>query len=139
MRKYLIATHCTFAQGIKSSAEYILGPQEDMDVINAYETDDYDLKKVITGKLGELASDDELVVLTDMFGGSVCNEFMLTLADSRVYLIAGVNLPMIMDLLTAPQDMPVREVIDRALQVAKEEVLFCNDIREEGNVLEEDF
>lgn len=139
MRKYLVATHCTLAQGIKSSAEYLLGPQEDMDVINAYEGERYDLDKEISNNLARLGADDELIVATDMFGGSVNNAFMSCLTDPRIYLLTGVNLPMVLELLTAPASLPVREVIDRALQTGKEEIRFCNLIGEEDSVQEEDF
>ncbi len=40
-----------------------------------------------------LCDDEELIVTTDIFGGSVNNEFMKYLSKSNIHLIAGVNLP----------------------------------------------
>ena len=139
MRKFLLATHCDMAQCMKRTTEYLLGQQENLDVINAYMEDDFDLTLLIADKLSKLGNSDELIVMTDMFGGSINNEFMLTLTDPRIYLLTGINLPLIIELVTAEEDSPALEVIDQAIQIAQGAVRFCNTIRKEGNIQEEDF
>lgn len=94
MRKFLLASHAYLAKGMKSSLELILGEQECVDVLCAYTDEQYDIKVEIEKKLTALQPEDELIVITDLFGGSVNNEFtsLLTNTDKKIYLISGMNL-----------------------------------------------
>ena len=136
MRKYLIATHGTFAKGIQSSVELILGEQENLDALCAYTTDDFDLQKAIDEKLNELKEDDELVIMTDVLGGSVNNAFMNCLNNPNVHVITGVNLALVIGLISESDDTDVKTAITEAVQAAQEGILYCNLLTSEE---EEDF
>ena len=82
MRKFLLASHAYLAKGMKSSLELILGEQECVDVLCAYTDEQYDIKVEIEKKLTALQPEDELIVITDLFGGSVNNEFTSLLTNT---------------------------------------------------------
>ena len=71
---------------------------------------------------------DELIVLSDVFGGSVNNELMKYLSKKNYYLIAGMNLPLVMSLATT-MDMNTEEQIDLAVNGMKQ-VIYCNEMAE---------
>ena len=81
MRKLLFASHAYLAKGILSSLELIMGHQEQVDILCAYTEEPYDLRAEIQRRLDALGEQDELIVITDVFGGSVNNEFMSVIAD----------------------------------------------------------
>ena len=78
MRKILIATHATYAEGIRAAAELILGPQPEITTICAY-TEGVILEKALEEYFEACMPEDEVVVLTDIYGGSVnqaCMKYM---------------------------------------------------------------
>lgn len=136
MRKYLIATHGTFAKGIRSSVELILGEQKNLDTLCAYTTADFDLQKAIEERLEKLGNDDELIIMTDVLGGSVNNAFMNCLNNPNVHVITGVNLALVISLMSESDDTDVRTAITEAVQTAQEGIVYCNSLISEE---EEDF
>ena len=97
MRKFLFASHAYMAYGTKSTLELILGKQDRVDILCAYVEEPYDIEEEIQKKIDGLGEDDELIVVTDLFGGSVNNAFMTTIAKyPRIHLVAGLNLSLCM-------------------------------------------
>ncbi len=130
MRKIVVATHASFAKGIKESVEFIIGKQEMLQDMCAYVTQDFDIEKEISSMLDELDDDDTLVVLVDLFGGSVSNAFAARIQDERVHVVTGVNFPLLLDLLLN-QDDDVESVIQRAVQSGKDGILYVNQVLNE--------
>ena len=75
MRKILIATHGEFAGGLKQTMDFVLGGNEKVGVLSAYTTPDFDMDREAAAVVDELEDGDELIVLTDVLGGSVANAF----------------------------------------------------------------
>lgn len=99
MKKLVLATHGDMAKGLKSSLEIIHGSVEDIIAINAF-TDDCPNLEAVVDELLEQYSDEDLVVLTDIFFGGVNQVFMRAKAKKHrnFPLLTGVNLPMAMEL-----------------------------------------
>ena len=128
MRRYLIATHGRFAEGIRGAAELIIGEQENLDTLCCYLTDDFDLETAIQSHLGRMAAGDELVVMTDVAGGSVNKGFMLHLNHPGLHLVTGLNLALALTLLSSDGDEPVEAAIAEAVREAKSGVIYCNSL-----------
>lgn len=99
MKKLVLATHGYMARGLKSSLEIIHGSVEDIIAINAFTDDCPNLENVVD-ELLEQYTDEDLVVLTDIFFGGVNQVFMRAKAKKgrNFPLLTGVNLPMAMEL-----------------------------------------
>mgnify|MGYP000114295054 CR=1 FL=1 len=87
MKQFLLASHGKFAEGILGSFQMILGDAPNITVLCAYtkeneETLEHTVKKIIC----ERNRKEDLIVVTDVFGGSVNNEFMKYLNEPGVYL-----------------------------------------------------
>lgn len=95
MKKIVLATHGYMARGLKSSLEIIHGSVEDIIDINAFTEDCPNLEETVEMLLAQY-TDEELIVLTDIFFGSVNQTFMRvkTKKERDFPLLTGVNLPM---------------------------------------------
>ncbi len=131
MRKFLFASHAYLAKGILSSLELIMGHQDNVKVLCAYTQDDFDIKQEIKNHIDALSCHDELIVVTDVLGGSVNNEFMSVLGgtDKNVYLVAGLNLALLMSLAARKdEDTATETLITECVEEAKETIVFCNTL-----------
>jgi fructoselysine and glucoselysine-specific PTS system IIA component len=128
IRKFIIATHGTFAGGIKSSLDIIIGPMEHVFLIQAYADENISVEAEIKKILEQINDQDELVVFTDLLGGSVTNQVIQNALKPNVHIVAGFNLPLIIDVLLAGNDTPLDEVINVALDNAKEQMVYVNKL-----------
>jgi fructoselysine and glucoselysine-specific PTS system IIA component len=128
MRKYLIATHGTFAKGIYSSLEIIMGTLENVFLIQAYTGENKSLKEEIDQVLDQTNADDELIVFTDLMGGSVTNQILQYALKENVFIISGFNLPLLLDIMLVDQEIPVNEVIETGINNAKDQIVFVNKL-----------
>ena len=81
---------------------------------------------------------NETIVVTDIFGGSINNEWLRRLPDlSKVYLISGMNLSLLVDLYLKFQLVSsdqIEEIIDHAIQASSGSIKFCNQLDYEQTV-----
>jgi mannose/fructose/sorbose-specific phosphotransferase system IIA component len=95
----LVCTHSALADGFKKAVEMLMGPQEDFETIGLYEGDDIlNLSKKITERIKNMKTEKNLI-FTDLFGASPTNAAAMSLMDVDASIIAGVNLPLIVELL----------------------------------------
>ena len=82
----------------------------------AYTNDMTEVETPIKEIIDALCDDEELIVTTDIFGGSVNNEFMKYLSKSNIHLIAGVNLPLLFELIMNLESENTVQMIENAIQ-----------------------
>ena len=128
MRKFLIAAHGTLPEGIQSSLEIIMGSLENVFLIQAYVGENKSLKEEIDSVLEHINNEDELIVFTDLMGGSVTNQILQHALKKNVYIISGFNLPLLLDILLADPATPVNEVIDTGIKNAKDQIVYINNL-----------
>ena len=130
-KKLLIATHSVFADGIKNAMELVTGEQNSVSTLCADTNDMTEVETPIKEIIDALCDDEELIVTTDIFGGSVNNEFMKYLSKSNIHLIAGVNLPLLFELIMNLES-------ENTVQNAKEQLQYCNPLIQ-CSITEENF
>jgi fructoselysine and glucoselysine-specific PTS system IIA component len=128
IRKFLIATHGTFAAGVKSSLDMIIGAIENVFLIQAYINADISVDTQINEVLDQVSDTDELVVFCDILGGSITNQILQHALRPNVHIISGFNLPLLIEVLMSDTDTPVEEVIASALNNAKEQMTYINKL-----------
>lgn len=139
MRKLLIATHGTFAKGIKESLIFILGECRQVDVLCAYTELEFDMGRAAERIVGGLDEEDELIVVADVFGGSVASAFSSYIGQKPVYVLCGVNFPMLLSLVTTLDlEQDTKTLVDEALRAAKEGIVSLNEVMGETIELEGD-
>lgn len=100
MKKIVIASHAKMAKGIQSTLELFIGSDLDVTYMSAYVEDEPTIEKQIETFFNQLKDEDQAVIFTDMFGGSV-NQKMVTASQERenVFIIAGFNLPVVIEVI----------------------------------------
>ena len=84
----------------------------------------------------EQNQDQTLIVLTDVFGGSVANLFTNHLLNGYEFqLITGVNLPMLLSLILSEEtaELSVEDWVLRGIEEGKKGILHINQlIKQQG-------
>lgn len=143
MRRLLVATHGRFAEGIGETLGLILGASQPLEILNAYTTPDFDMAKAAKDYVSGLGEEDELIVAADVFGGSVANAFTEYTADGRVHVVTGLNLPLLIVLVSmlgseGSSGNSLEEMIQNAIEEAKEGIVYVNKVIEETMQEEEE-
>ena len=130
MRKFLIVSHGALAGGIRSALELITGPAPDVVVLQAYVDENKPVEEEIAEVLA--GADTEWVVFTDLLGGSVTNQVVRVaaglVAPERIHVVAGVNLPLVIEVVMADAELPVAEVLAEAIGRAREQLVYVNEL-----------
>lgn len=136
-RLLVLASHGKFASGIFSSLKLICGVKENIITMDCYLTEDFDLNQAVSKVMDE-NKEKEVVVVTDLFGGSVNNEFLTYIKQPNFYLVAGMNLPFLIEFITQFDFTDsVPNLIEQTLNTSKETIQFCNKTFEQELVEEE--
>jgi mannose/fructose-specific phosphotransferase system component IIA len=125
MRQLLIATHGSMAGGIKESLGILVGNTENITVINCF-TEEINPKQVIADYFENLSCDDELIVMTDIMGGSVNQMFMAYLDSRAFHLISGINLSLVLQIALCFDDTVTPEFIEEIIEISKSEIKYVN-------------
>jgi fructoselysine and glucoselysine-specific PTS system IIA component len=128
MRKFLIAGHGSFSSGLQSSLEIIIGKTENLFILDAYVDNNQSIENELDQVLATVKVADELVVFADLMGGSITNQILRYAWKENVHLVAGTNLPLLIDILMADEATPVTEVIENALAMAREQLVYVNKL-----------
>lgn len=137
--RFVMATHGTFADGIKESIKLIAGEFKNLKVLSCYMKEDFNLKDEIDKILLE-GKDEEIIVVTDILGGSVNNAFVERIPKNKnLFVISGLNLPLMLELLGEYEDYSSAEnLIINSISNTNDSVHFCNQ-EINNNIDDEEF
>ena len=88
-------------------------------------------------KLIEQYPNDEIVIMTDMLGGSVNNNAVVLTKNPNVHVVTGMNLAVVISIIMSDQNSDTKEVINHAIEQAREMIIYCNDL--EADEEDDDF
>lgn len=126
--KILVIGHGRFAEGIKSVANKIVGDLSEVTFMNTY-VDDIDFHVELDNYFSK---NNNVLVLTDLFGGSVNQAIIQYITKVNINIITGINIPLILEILlsnTIGNDLDFRQIISSA----KEQIVFVNNMLENLN------
>jgi len=114
MRKYFISSHGKLASGFKSSIEILLGQSNNVTVFDAY-LDETNFEDVIKAYLENQCEDDQIILMSDLFGGSVNQVMSLYAQKENIVLVAGVNLAFVLELVATGEHHLTLDQIDELI------------------------
>ena len=118
MVSIVLASHGTFAEGIKMSGQMIFGPQENVAAVTLMpEMGPDDLRAQILEAVSGFEDQDQVLFLVDLQGGTPWNQVSLLLGEEgheNWVAVGGMNLPMLVSAYGA------RMGAETAADVAKE-------------------
>jgi PTS system mannose-specific IIA component len=95
----VIVTHGRLAEEFLDAMEHVVGPQRAVIPISIGPDDDMERRRAdILKAVSRVESGKGVIILTDMFGGTPSNLAISVMEETRVEVIAGLNLPMLIKL-----------------------------------------
>ena len=136
MVRYLVATHGVLAKGFESALQILLGNLDNIEFISCY-VDDSNTQKQIEEFINSIG-DDQLIMFSDICGGSVNQIMNQYLQRENTYQVTGVNLAVLIEMLATNKDSYSKKELEMIVANAKDNLQLVNlqiDVSEE----EEDF
>lgn len=108
----ILVTHGQLAHEFVKAVEHVVGPQQNMRAIAIGPEDDGEARRRdILDAVEEVDNGDGVIILTDMFGGTPSNLAISVMETGRIEVIAGVNLPMLVKLVSIRARSSMGEVV----------------------------
>jgi len=118
----LIVTHGRLGEGLLDAMQMIAGPQEKVDFVSLKEGDSIDeLKERILSAVKMLDDGSGVLVFVDMFGASPSNAAAYLL-NENVEVITGVNLPMLLEIVSFRESSSLQELSANAMTAGVESI-----------------
>lgn len=131
MKKILLVTHGHFASGIKSSLEIILGEQKNVGTIDAY-TGQEKFEEQLEEYLSTVDTEkDTLLILTDLFGGSVNQKIAGRLKGDNIHIITGLNLPLLLEVTMLSEEDSKKESIMKIVENSKSQIQYVDIVEDD--------
>ena len=110
----VLVTHGHLATEFRAALEHVVGPQRGIETITIGPEDDMEQRRQdIVSAVASVDTGQGVVLLTDMFGGTPSNLAISVMDRTRVEVVAGINLPMLIKLAS------VRDVSSLELAVTQ--------------------
>lgn len=118
-KKYLVATHGELAKGFQSSLNILTDKGKSIDTINAYVSDE-DYTDQIVEFIQSVQPDEQAVIFTDLFGGSVNQKVVaeiVTVAKKNIFVVSNANLAILLTLIVDNEELELTgDMIVKAIE-----------------------
>ncbi len=123
----VIVTHGRLADAFREAVEHIVGPQEALATICIGPDDDMDARRQqILASVRDVNQGQGVLLLTDMFGGTPSNLALTALAEKGVEVIAGINLPLLVKLVSLRQTSTLRQAAEAAQEAGRKYISLAS-------------
>lgn len=128
---YILISHGKLASGLLAAVEVILGERENVYAIDMY-VDDQTLEEKINCIFTRAnLTEDNIIILTDIFGGSVNQKVIKMFNLEKTKVITGMNLPLALELLTLSDNQISDEKLRSIVADTRNQVDYVNDLMSE--------
>ncbi len=126
----LVVTHKTLGNALIECVEFILEQQPE--ALKAVSIDLREnaevLRKKIEKGIHEVKSDQGVLILTDMFGGTPSNLSYSLMEEGHVEVISGVNLPMLVKAVGIREEKNLQELAEHIENFGKRSISLASGI-----------
>lgn len=125
----IVCTHGRFSEELVKASEMIFGKQEAIKSITFEPGESADgLVEKYKAAIEELGEKDGILFVVDLFGGSPYNAASRIVADhGNMDIIAGVNLPMLLEIYMPRTFLTLPELVDVAINAGRNAVKSFRD------------
>jgi mannose PTS system EIIA component len=125
----VLVTHGRLATEFRAALEHVVGPQKQIETISIGPDDDMEKRrKDIVRAVAAADSGDGVVILTDMFGGTPSNLAISVMEGSRIDVVAGINLPMLIKLASVRESSPLEQAVSQAQEAGRKYISIASKI-----------
>ena len=91
-----------------------------------------EMREAIAAALRRVEGEDGALILTDMFGGTPSNMGLAFLAEHRVEVVTGLNLPMLIKLATMTEKRSLEELAAFIKEYGQRNIRVASEVLPEG-------
>jgi mannose/fructose-specific phosphotransferase system component IIA len=128
MNQFLIATHTRLAEGFVRAITFFKSDADNVDYLNCYE-ESTEVERMLREKL-ESYSGRNVIVLTDLAGGSVNQVAAKLRPEYGFHLITGINLAVLLELVLKTEDISADD-IRKSIAAARNDLRYMNDFTQQ--------
>ncbi len=133
----IVATHGAMARGLIDAAEMILGPQPRVAALPIGRRDGPDdIRRRYSAAIAAVQPTDEdggVLILADMFGGTPANIGLSFMERTRLEVLTGVNLPMLLKACNARVNLPLEELALEVKEYALNGILLVSQLMKDSH------
>jgi len=123
----VLVAHAGLARELLAAAEMIVGPLEMAEAVGIQPDENVDSIRVSIQSAIDRVSDEGVLLMTDMFGGTPSNMSLSFLEDNRVEVLTGVNLPMLIKFFSDRDKSGVTELAAQIKACGRESISVAGD------------
>jgi PTS system mannose-specific IIA component len=125
----VVVTHGQLATELVNAAETIVGELRRFAAVSiGWHEDTDDARAEIQQAVARVDNGSGVLILTDMFGGTPSNLAMTFLAEGRVEVITGVNLPMLIKLANLSEQSDLLAVAREMREHGRNAIWVASDL-----------
>jgi PTS system mannose-specific IIA component len=125
----LIISHGRLAEALISSVEFLVGNLQKIKGVSIWPKDkDKEVKDRIKEKMAEVDDGEGVVILTDILGGTPTNLSLSCFENEKVEVVTGVNLPMLLTLLSYRKGKSLEEISRLAKKSGRRSIILAKKL-----------
>jgi PTS system mannose-specific IIA component len=125
----VLVTHGHLAVEFRLALEHVVGPQRQLRTISIGPEDDMEQRRRdIIDAVHAVENGDGVVVLTDMFGGTPSNLAISVMNESRIEVVAGINLPMLIKLASVRDVSNLEQAVMQAQDAGRKYIYVASRV-----------
>ena len=125
----VLVTHGHLAVEFRLALEHVVGPQRQLQTISIGPEDDMEQRRRdIIEAVHAVEDGAGVVVLTDMFGGTPSNLAISVMNESRIEVVAGINLPMLIKLASVREVSNLEHAVIQAQDAGRKYIYVASRV-----------
>ncbi len=125
----VLITHGNLGEEFLNAVQHILGNQKQIRSIPIYSDDDVEkCRRELLEYSKDVDSGDGVVILSDMFGGTPSNLAISVMEHGNFEVMAGINLPILVKLLTIREKTPLQQAVLEAKETGKKHIHVASSL-----------
>jgi len=125
----VVVAHFNLAKEMVAATDLILGKQSQFESVVIFADEEVErIKKRLTDAVKATEKGDGVLIMTDMFGGTPTNISLSFLEEGKVEVVTGVNLPMLIKLITYREGRQLDELANFITQYGRNNICLATDI-----------
>jgi PTS system mannose-specific IIA component len=125
----VLVTHGHLATEFRAALEHVVGPQRGIETITIGPEDDMEQRRQdIVSAVASVDTGQGVVLLTDMFGGTPSNLAISVMDRTKVEVVAGINLPMLIKLASVRELASLEVAVTQAQEAGRKYINIASRV-----------
>lgn len=127
----VIVAHSLIGKELIATAEYLVGQMNGIAVVSIdCKMEAFEARQIISEAINQVDLGDGVLILTDLFGGSLSNLSFSFLNKEKVEVVTGVNLPMILTFWNKRENMGLMDLAKTVQLSGMRSIVMAKDLLE---------